>query len=283
MRVMVIDGNTRADRCTIAAGAGATPGEAYADVLRTIVPTVQVDICTPADADAQVPMSLEAYDGVVITGSILHIHKREQASLRQIDLVREIFQRGIPMFGSCWGLQLAAVAAGGDVAPNPRGREVAFARKIMLSDGGRDHPMHLGRPPAFDAPAMHRDEVVRVPDGTLVTAWNTTSMIQAAVIHSAEGEFWGVQYHPEYRLREVAAALRRHCGGLVDEGFFPDLAALERYAGELDVLDGDPSLNHIAWRLDLGRDIIQDHRRICEIANWVSHRVQAGDGARRRG
>ena len=75
------------------------------------------------------------------------------------------------MFGSCWGLQLAAVAAGGDVASNP------------ARPGGRlrpqDHSKRL-RPQsirctpaatvAFDAPAIHADEVVRLPPDSTVTA-----------------------------------------------------------------------------------------------------------------
>ena len=125
--------------------AGATPGASYAAILRSIGPDVAVDICTPADARATTPQPLDAYDGVAITGSSLNIYKREIESLRQIDFIREIFSRGIPMFGSCWGLQLATVAAGGEVGLNPLGREVAFARKITLTAAGRIHPMHAQR------------------------------------------------------------------------------------------------------------------------------------------
>jgi GMP synthase (glutamine-hydrolysing) len=115
LRLLVAEGNTLAGRRRIADSAGATPAESYADVLRAIAPDAQVDICTPADEGATVPALLDSYDGVAITGSSLNIYQREAASLRQIDFVREVFARAIPMFGSCWGLQLAAVAAGGEV------------------------------------------------------------------------------------------------------------------------------------------------------------------------
>src|SRR5258708_35429387 len=65
------------------------------------------------------PQPLNSYDGVAITGSALNIYNRDTESLRQIDFVRELFARGIPMFGSRWGLQLAAVAAGCEVKLNP--------------------------------------------------------------------------------------------------------------------------------------------------------------------
>ena len=51
------------------------------------------------------------------------------------------FETGVSSFGSCWGLQIAAVACGGKVELNPNGREVGVGRKVMLSGEGRDHPM----------------------------------------------------------------------------------------------------------------------------------------------
>ena len=164
LRLLVVEGNTSAGRRRIAESAGATPAESYAAVLRGIVPDAIVDICTPADGGGSTPQPLDSYAGVAITGSSLNIYERDIASLRQIDFVREVFARGIPMFGSCWGLQLASVAAGGEVGLNPAGREVAFARKIALTSAGCDHRMHATREAVFDAPAIHSDIVTRLPD-----------------------------------------------------------------------------------------------------------------------
>ena len=283
MRLLVAEGNIAADRRRIADLAGATPGESYANVLRAIATDASVDICAPADEDARIPLSLDAYDGVAITGSALNIYKRETGSLRQIEFMRELFDRGIPTFGSCWGLQVAAVAAGGEVGPNPRGREVAFARKIMLNEAGRVHPMHAGRAPAFDAPAIHADELVRLPEQTIVTAWNSVSDVQAAEIRYGGGVFWGVQYHPEYGLGDIAATVRRYGTRLVDEGFFPDVAELERYAADLLSLEANAARGDIAWRLGLGEDVLKSEKRLCEISNWVRLQVRQKVSARGRG
>ena len=283
MRLLVAEGNIAADRRRIAEATGATPGERYADVLRAIAPDARVDVGTPADADARLPHALDAYDGVAITGSALNIYKRETGSLRQIDFMREIFDRGIPTFGSCWGLQVAAVAAGGEVGPNPRGREVAFARKITLNEAGRVHPMHAGRPPAFDAPAIHGDELVGLPRRTIVTAWNHLSNVQAAEIRCGAGVFWGVQYHPEYGLGDVAATVLRYGARLVDEGFFPDVVELERYASDLLSLEANAARRDIAWRLDLGEDVLKPEKRLCEISNWVRLQVEQKVSAPARG
>jgi len=274
LRLLVAEGNTSEGRSRMAAQAGETLGEGYANALRSIAPDARIDLCFPADEDPKLPALLESYDGIAITGSALNIYHGEVASLRQIEFAREIFARHIPFFGSCWGLQVAAVAAGGEVGRNPKGREVAFARKIMLNEVGRAHPLHRGRNIAFDAPAIHGDEVIRLPPDTTVTAWNALSQVQAAEIRHDGGVFWGVQYHPEFNLRDLAFILRRYGQTLVDEGFFADLAALESYAADLSVLASDQLRTDIAWRLGLGTDILQPDLRLCEIANWIDRQVR---------
>lgn len=270
LRLLVLEGNTSAGRRGWAEMAGATPSESYAAVLRAIASDAVIDICTPADADASLPQPLDAYQGVVITGSALNIYQREVESLRQIDLVRTIFAQGPPMFGSCWGLQLATIAAGGDVALNPAGREVAIARKVTLTAAGLTHPMHAARTAVFDAPAIHSDIVTRLPEGAVVTASNGLSAVQAAEINSGRGCFWGVQYHPEFDLHDLAAVIRRYGQILVDEGFFADLAELERYASDLDMLGHDRQRRDIAWRLGFDADIVDDAIRRTELTNWIA-------------
>jgi GMP synthase (glutamine-hydrolysing) len=272
LRLLVAEGNKRADRRRIAQSAGVTPSESYAAVLRRLAPEARVDICTPTDADAAIP-ALDGYDGVVFTGSALNIHKGEPESLRQIDFMRELFARGAPVFGSCWGMQVAAVAAGGEVGPNSRGREVAFARKITLTESGRAHPMHQGRAVVYDAPAIHGDEIIRLPENATVTASNDKSAVQAVEIRHGASAFWGVQYHPEYDLHDVATTVLRYGSKLVTEGFFQSLAELERYAEDLETLHRDPRRSDIALRYGVGEDLLDPRIRGCEILNWIHQYV----------
>lgn len=272
LRLLVAEGNKAADRRRIAESAGATPAESYAAVLRRFAPEAHVEIYTPADAGATIPI-LDDYDGVVFTGSALNIYKQEPESLRQVDFMRELFARGAPIFGSCWGMQVAAVAAGGEVGPNSRGREIAFARKITLTEAGRVHPMHQGRAAVFDAPAIHADEIVRLPENATVTASNDMSAVQAVEIRYGGGTFWGVQYHPEYDFHDVATTVLRYGSKLVEEGFFQSVAELERYAADLETLQHDPKQGDIAQRCGVGEDLLDSHIRACEIFNWVSQYV----------
>ena len=54
----------------------------------------------------------------------------------------------------------SAAAAGGRVRKMPERLEAGVARRIAATDAGRAHPLLEGRPAAWDAPAIHGDEVV---------------------------------------------------------------------------------------------------------------------------
>ena len=153
--------------------------------------------------------ALEGYDGVAITGSGLHVYDGGPAVTRQIELARAVLDAGTPVFGSCWGLQVLTVAAGGSVRKNPKGREIGFGRGIRLTDAGRKHPMYVGKHEVFNAPTVHLDEVETLAPGTTVLATNQVSDVQSAEIRCNGAVAWGVQYHPEYPLREIATIVRR--------------------------------------------------------------------------
>jgi GMP synthase (glutamine-hydrolysing) len=80
-----------------------------------------------------------------------------------------------------------------------------------------------------------------------------------------------VQYHPEFRLHDVVAVIRRHGEKLVVEGFFKDIAELEHYAADLATLEADRKRRDISWRLGLGEDILDDRIRLSELSNWITH------------
>lgn len=284
LRLLVVEGNTAADRARHAASRGATPSEAYAEVLRELAPDAVCDIAFPADPGANLPDAggLEGYDGVALTGSSLNLYDMTPEIRSQIDLARQIFASGTPVFGSCWGLQVLTTAAGGVVRRNPKGREMGFARKIVPNEAGRAHPMLAGRPIAFDAPAVHQDEVETMAPGATLLASNGMSEVQAVEIRVGEGLAWAVQYHPEFSLAEVAAIGGALGPRLVDEGFFEDMEALSRWRADLEALDADPSHQPAAWRHGFDEQLLDTSRRRTEIANWLATVVRPAKSRRGR-
>jgi len=274
-RLLVIEGNNPATMAEHVSFGGTEASRGYAGLLRELLPVAEVDICYPADVAATLPsgQSLEGYDGIAITGSGLHIYGGGAEVTRQIDLAREALKTGTPMFGSCWGLQIITTAAGGVVRKNPNGREIGFGRGIRLTDEGRKHPMYAGKMDVFNAPTVHLDEVVTLPDNAVVLASNAVSKVQAVEIRTAGSTAWGVQYHPEYPLKELAIIVRRIGTRLIGEGFFAGEADLSEFAHDLEALDLDPGCKRLAWRHGISLNVLDKKRRVSEIANWLEYQV----------
>jgi GMP synthase (glutamine-hydrolysing) len=283
LRFLVVEGNSREARLVYKGGLGLMPCEAYAAALQEIEPAAVCDLAFPADEGANNPDAggLAGYDGIFITGSALNIYDRTPESLRQIDFMGAIYASQTPTFGSCWGLQLATVAAGGDVQANANGREIGFARRIVPTEAGRTHPMLGGRPATYDAPATHLDAVTALPPDCTVLAANAYS-IQAAEIRCEGGSFWGVQYHPEYTLKELATILDRRKDVLVREGFCRTHADATTYVADLIALDRDPSRGDLAWRHGLDAEVLDPVLRRRELRNFIEHRVKPEKSARGR-
>ena len=284
LRLLVVEGNIREGRERHRAGFGLTPSGSYADTVQKLSPGAVVDICLPADEGANLPdgQGLSSYDGVFLTGSSLHIYHDDPAIHRQIELMRSVYASGTPCFGSCWGIQIGAVAAGGSVVANPRGREVGFARRIVPNEAGRVHPLLAGRPASFDAPAVHLDAIALPPGETTVLASNALTGVQAAEIRHDGGIFWGVQYHPEFSLAEVAVILNRLSSSLVAEGFRRDEAEVRAYVADIRALHDDPGRSDLAWAHGLDAEVLEPQRRLTEIRNFLDYRVKPTASVRGR-
>ncbi len=272
-RILVVDGNVAEIRARQVAALGYDSGSGYSRVLHRLDASLQIDVVLAADGDFELPAGgLENYDGVTMTGSALNIYNGGAPVTRQIELAKAVFAAGIPFFGSCWGLQVAVTAAGGEVRANPRGREFGFARRIVLTDAGRQHRMLAGKPAAFEAPCVHRDEIARLPAGATILAQNEFG-VQAAAFTWRAGTFWGVQYHPEYGYLDIAAAAERYGQTLVSEGMFRDPEALQSFAGELRALQANPADTALNWKHALGPAMQSEALRLLEIRNWLGAKV----------
>jgi GMP synthase (glutamine-hydrolysing) len=274
-RILVIDGNVAEIRARLIAALGYDTGNGYARVLQRIDPALRIDILTAADPNPKLPpgVGLDEYDGVTMTGSALNVYNGGAPVMRQIELAQAVFAAGVPFFGSCWGLQVAVTAAGGEVRANPRGREFGFARRILLTDVGREHRLFAGKPAVFEAPCIHRDEIAGLPAGAVILADNDFGL-QAASFTHGRGSFWGVQYHPEYDYIDIAAAASRYGTTLITEGMFRDAAALAAFVSDLDTLQMNRFDAPLLWKYGLGPAMHEGTLRLLEIRNWLDAEVR---------
>ena len=273
-RILVIDGNVAATRAKHVSVGGTDSGDGYAATLKRLAPGIETDIVRPADGEPKLPSgaALADYDGAVITGSALNVYDRTPAVERQIELAKAVFATGMPCFGSCWGMQVGVTAAGGSVVRNPRGREFGFARRITLTNQGRDHAMFLGKPEVFEACTVHVDTVESLPAGSTPLAHNDMGL-QAAEIKLRKGTFWGVQYHPEYSCAEIAAMARRYADVLIRDRLVKDQAELDALAADLVALNDKPDDARLAWRFGVGPAITDPGIKLAELRNWLDKQV----------
>ena len=280
--ILLLEANP-AVNCDRAVSFGAVAaGERYAISLRSACPEIQITKAYGADLDKVLPSGVElaAYDGVVIGGSGLHAYHSDENVTRQIEFARSAFEAGVPILGSCWGLQISVLAAGGVVRPSPFGREVGIGRKITLTPEGSGHPLFAGKSSVFDSPCIHLDEVTHVPSGGTVLATNRHTRIQALSFQHCGTDFCGVQYHPEFNLFHLSRLNTMYGEMMVEGGYHQDLDAVTRHSGEMETLAADHTRSDLAWKLGLDQDVLSDEIRTLEIRNWIELKVMARKAAR---
>jgi len=248
------------------------PHDLFKAFLAIEAPSATTEIVYVADPDFALPpgKTIADYDAFIWTGSDLTVYRTEDPRVAsQITFANELMDGGAICWGSCWGLQLASLVAGGEVAANPKGREWGIARGITLTEAAASAPMHVGKPAVFDAFIMHLDEVVRLPDGTPLLATNEHTHIQAAIVERGRAAFWTTQYHPEYNLHEMGRLIAARAKALVREGFFPDEERVAIYAANMMELAAHPESAELRAELNVGDDVIHAEIRQVELRNWL--------------
>lgn len=101
-----------------------------------------------------------------------------------------ILELGIPILGICYGHQLLADMAGGEVA-NTGGAEYGNTSLGVVGDS----ILLAGMPTSQQVWMSHRDQVVKAPPGFVCVA--TTDGAEVAAMEDRDGRLYGVQFHPE--------------------------------------------------------------------------------------
>lgn len=246
--------------------------ELHVRMLQRAEPAAAHDIILPADPDVTIPSvdDLRAYTGIIWTGCDKSLADTNDPDARkQLEIARRVLQAELPCWGTCWGIQIMAVAAGGEVQRNPNGREMGLARKIRLTREGRAHPMYAGKDEVFDALASHCDVVTKVPSQAVVLAGNDHTRVQAMAFSYGKGAFWGVQYHPDYDTRELARLMVVRKQILISEGFFKDSQDFDVYIERMETLAEYPHNKHLRWQLGADDDVLSVDMRQREFGNWL--------------
>ncbi len=160
---------------------------------------------------------LSADDVVIISGSSANVHQREPWMTTTEAWLREAVGRGTAALGLCFGHQLLAQALGGEVMPNPRGREIGTVTIERVADD----PLFEGLEPRFAANACHVDTVSRLPSGAVVLARSERDPHQTLKFTP---RCYGVQFHPEFDGEVIRGFIEARSDAMRSEGLDPDAA-----------------------------------------------------------
>ncbi len=137
----------------------------------------------------------------VITGSGAMVTERAPWMRDTEAWIRELAARETPLLGICFGHQLLAQALGGSVDDNPNGIEVGTVLTRLTPDA-RNDPLFAGWPAEAQVQASHQQSVLRLPPGAVLLSSSEQDPHHAFRLGD---QTWGVQFHPEFDARIVAA------------------------------------------------------------------------------
>lgn len=164
---------------------------------------------------------LDGVDAVMIGGAGAYsVTQTYDWTSPLIKLCEACADRGLPLFGSCWGHQFIARAFGGVVIHDPERTEMG-THGVELTDAGRRDPLFSTLPARFAAQMGHQDRVVRLPEGAVELATNGRAPHQAFRLEGSP--IYGTQFHSEldeHTERQRLLAYRAHYPEIAGDGAF---------------------------------------------------------------
>jgi len=281
LRFLILDGYPKASRDQFDEVGMKLAWALYRDMLVKYLPDAEYDVWLSSDdlKGGATEEDLKGYAGVLWPGCNLTVyHTDDERATCQVELAKRAYNVGVPGFGSCWGAQVAVYSAGGEVSPHPKGREMGVVRNIATTDAAKTHPMFHGKPHVYSHFVSHDDHITKLPEGGVLLAANE-HCCQAVAVKHGKGEFWGVQYHPEYDLHELARLIVAREDRLVKQGLFRGHEDLMAYVDRLEALHDDPARTDLRWQLGIDDHVIQDEMRQREFINWLNALVLPKAGA----
>ena len=154
--------------------------------------------------------------------------KTTRFNRRQLELGERVLADVPHVWGSCWGFQVIVTVCGGKVAP-ARTPEIGIATGITARTVDYAQAIYRGKPPTFDAPAHHFDEIAQLPREFDVIAENAITL-QAVV--SKDRRVFCTQYHPELPYDYIGKLLMHwapnYTSMFTEEAFQSLLAGLKK-------------------------------------------------------
>ena len=257
LKLLIVEGNTKEENSNFNRAGCVPQSENFKRHIKIFEPDCEIDIAEPGDDNsiAKIVSSLKKYNGVVLTGSTLRINDDSNDVRKNIEFVKTCFKHEKKIFAACWGLQIAATAAGGKCRVAPSGPHVGIAYDIELTDEGKKHKLYSSKPHKFTTPAFNYDEVEIPPNNAVVLASNKINKFEALHFTVGNSEIWGLQYHPEIPYDYMIKLIKHRSKKLINNKSFKN----------------ETEINQHISLIEKAKVQLKDDIRLLELKNWLNY------------
>ena len=257
LKLLIVEGNTKEENSNFNKAGCVPQSENFKQHVKMFEPNCEINIVEPGDDSAisKIIASLKKYDGIILTGSTLRIDDFSNEIKKHIDFVKTCFKHEKKIFAACWGLQIAATAAGGKCRVAPSGPHVGIAYDIELTDEGKKHKLYSSKPHKFTTPAFNYDEVEIPPNNAVVLASNKINKFEALHFTVGNSEIWGLQYHPEIPYDYMIKLIKHRSQKLINNKSFKN----------------ETEINQHISLIEKAKVQLKDDIRLLELKNWLNY------------
>ena len=256
-KILIVEGNLKEENQSFTEGGIKTHTESLKDSISYFTNNLEIDVVNPSSDKniSEVAKGLEKFDGMIWGGSSLNIYNDTLEIRRQIEFMRSCQNKIKKILAICWGLQVAATVAGGQVKRCMTGSHRGIAHDIEINSNGLQHPIYKNKNETFNTPAFNFDEVVKLPKNSILLASNPINKVMGVNFKSGVSDIWGIQYHPEITYDKMISLIHFRKDRLLNNKAFVDEQEIN---------------NHVAMIEEENKKSNKD-LRMRELENWLNY------------
>jgi len=257
LNILIVEGNLKEENQNFLKVGIQTHTESLKDSLNVFNNNYHFDVINPSSDQNldEVKNKLPKYDGLIWGGSSLNIYNNTPEIKRQIEFMKECQKKIKKILAICWGMQVAVTAAGGEVRKATKGSHRGIASNIEINEIGLNHPLYKNKDEKFNTPAFNFDEVVTMPENSILLASNSINNVQGINFKVGKCNIWGLQYHPEITYNKMINLIIFRKKRLLEKGAFKD----------------EDEINDHIKHIETENNKLDKVSRMRELENWLDY------------
>ena len=185
------------------------------DAKQTITVDVHLGQSLP-----QLTKAAEQLTGIIITGSPAMVTERDDWLYHTQQWLEQSMAFNIPTLGVCFGHQLLADLLGGQVAYNPKGRNLGHSEFVFSKHASSDPLLNqVSQQTSITTLASHLQHVKTLPQSATLLG---SCELDENHAFRAEDVLWGLQFHPEWNQDITQTYIQARRENLLEEGADPE-------------------------------------------------------------